>query len=224
MTVLAPTIPDTEQAPSTAPGATQTSSREISVFLVEDQATAAGGVRSVLTDQPGLRVVGVASDPRAALFEIARTAPRVVVIDGQLTGESGLWLVAQLGRLTAPPRTVVYPAIADPTLAVAALVAGAGGIAGGGDELRSAIHAVAHGRPALPTLSETELDQLAGRLPEDDRPVLRMFARGVKPEETSRALRLSNRRLRAARARIVRELTRLLEPANARRLEPSWRR
>jgi DNA-binding NarL/FixJ family response regulator len=214
-------IQGTDQAPSMPRSARRTRGRTISVFLVEDHAAVRRGVQGLLGDEPDLRVIGSATHARGALSDIARLTPRVVVIDYHLAGENGLWLVEQLAQLPAPPRTLIYSAFADPTLAAAALVSGAHGIvskASLGDELCNAIRTVARGRLALPTLSRAEVDRLASRLREDDRPVLRMLAHGLRPDETSRALRLTSERLRAARARIVRDLTRAVHPTNPRRL------
>jgi DNA-binding NarL/FixJ family response regulator len=195
--------------------------RAISVFVVDDHPAVRRGVESLLGDQPDLRVAGSASEAKAALVDIARLTPRVVVIDYHLSGENGLWLTEQAAQLPTPPRTLIYSAFADPTLAAAALVSGAHGIVSKGslaDELCNAIRTVARGRLALPALSRAEVDLLASRLREDDRPVLRMLAHGLRADETARALRIGPARLHAARARIVRELTRVVRPTATRPL------
>src|SRR5437868_10142931 len=120
MTGQAPTIPGTDQAPSMPRSARRARRRTISVFFVEDHPAVRRGVQSLLGDEPDLRLTGSATDARAALSDIARLTPRVVVIDYHLGGENGLWLVEQLAQLPAPPRTLIYSAFADPNLAAAA--------------------------------------------------------------------------------------------------------
>ena len=82
--------------------------RTISVFVVDDHPAVRRGVESLLGDQPDLRVAGSASEANAALVDIARLTPRVVVIDYHLSGENGLWLAEQAAQLPTPPRMLIY--------------------------------------------------------------------------------------------------------------------
>jgi DNA-binding NarL/FixJ family response regulator len=200
----------------------------ISVFVVDDHPAVRRRIEALLSDKPDLRAAGSATNATAALADVARLTPRVVVIDSQLGGESGLWLADQVTQLPVPPRTLIYSAFADRRLAMAALVAGAHGIVEKTNldgESCNAIRVIARGRLALPLLSRTEIDLLASRLGEEDRPVPRMLAHGLRPEETARALRLDSGRMRAARTRIVSELTRAVSPTSAGRLaQLNWNR
>ncbi len=50
-------------------------SRKIRLLLCDDHALFRAGMKAVLGEQPGLMVVGEASDGRAALTEVARLRP-----------------------------------------------------------------------------------------------------------------------------------------------------
>jgi len=51
------------------------------VLLVDDHALIRSGLRTLLEDEKGLRVVGEAEDGREALEKVRRLSPDVVVMD-----------------------------------------------------------------------------------------------------------------------------------------------
>src|SRR5260370_4499390 len=62
---------------------------EITVMLVDDHHLVRLGFRRMLEDEPGLRVVGEASDGHEAVGLAARLKPAVIVIDFALPSMNG---------------------------------------------------------------------------------------------------------------------------------------
>ena len=65
-------------------------SGRIRVFICEDHALFREGVRAILRAQPGLEVVGEASNGRDALQRVRQLRPDVVLMDLELPELSGL--------------------------------------------------------------------------------------------------------------------------------------
>ena len=77
----------------------------ISVLLVDDHSLVRRGFRRMLEDDPGIRVVGEASDGHDAVEAAVRLAPNVVVMDFALPSMNGA--VATRHILKAIPDTAV---------------------------------------------------------------------------------------------------------------------
>jgi two-component system, NarL family, nitrate/nitrite response regulator NarL len=69
------------------------------------------GVRAVLKDQPGVRIVGEAADPEAAYVLAVNTCPTLLLFDLQATGASGLDHLSKL-QAAAPQAQVLMLASA----------------------------------------------------------------------------------------------------------------
>ncbi len=68
------------------------------VYLVEDHPVYRDGLARVLNDQPDLVVCGAAATAEAALPDIRRLRPDLVLIDLTLPGRSGLQLIREIRR------------------------------------------------------------------------------------------------------------------------------
>lgn len=67
------------------------------VLLVDDEAPARGRLRQLLSERPGVSIVGEAEDGVEAIERIQELAPDVVFLDIQMPGCSGLDVAASLG-------------------------------------------------------------------------------------------------------------------------------
>jgi DNA-binding NarL/FixJ family response regulator len=74
---------------------------KIKVFLVDDHPVFRHGLRDIVRADPHFDVVGDCGDGEAALAEIARARPNVVILDINLPRRSGLEIVRTL-RATQP--------------------------------------------------------------------------------------------------------------------------
>ncbi|TSB31214.1 response regulator transcription factor [Streptomyces sp. NBC_01525] len=126
----------------------------IKVLLADDQALLRSAFRVLVDSEPGMEVVGEASDGAQA-YELARaTVPDVVLMDIRMPGTDGL---AATRMISEDPqldgvRVVILTTFEVDDYVVRALRAGAGGFLGKGaepDELIAAIRIAAAGEALL---------------------------------------------------------------------------
>jgi len=79
---------------------------KIKVFLVDDHPAVREGVRSYLTSQGSVAVVGEASDAKEALRKAKKLAPEVIILDVNLPSLDGGELARKL-RLTVPRAKII---------------------------------------------------------------------------------------------------------------------
>ena len=70
----------------------------ISIFLVDDQAILRAAFRSLLERDPAFRILGDSGAPRAALEEIAKLRPDVVLLDISMPELSGLDMIPMIRK------------------------------------------------------------------------------------------------------------------------------
>lgn len=124
----------------------------IRVFLVDDHPILRTGVRLLLEREPGIRVVGEASDGHEAMARCTASSVDVIVVDVALPGVDGIELTRQLSARGASGRVVACSARADTTVVEAMLRAGARGFVrkeAAVSELVVAIRAAARGEMFL---------------------------------------------------------------------------
>lgn len=66
------------------------------LFLVDDHTMTRAGLRKLLNDMPGFEVVGDRGEPRAAIDDIARTLPDLVLLDITMPGLSGIDAISKI--------------------------------------------------------------------------------------------------------------------------------
>lgn len=99
----------------------------IRVLIVDDHPVVRHGLRSFLSSREGIDVVGEAADGEAALIEVGRLRPDVVVMDLVMPGGGGL---AAIRRITADHpevRTLVLTSFSSEDDVIPAVAAGAAG-------------------------------------------------------------------------------------------------
>jgi DNA-binding NarL/FixJ family response regulator len=77
------------------------------ILLVDDIASVREALRWVLESEPGLVVVGEASDGMAALVEAHRLQPDVVILDLMLPALDGIAVARRIKMMPVPPLVVV---------------------------------------------------------------------------------------------------------------------
>jgi two-component system, NarL family, response regulator DevR len=124
---------------------------EIRVVLVDDHALVRLGLKTLIDDQPDMRVVGEAGTAAEALAVVQDTRPAVVLMDIRLPG-GGLEATRQVLAALPETRVVMLTSFADEELVVSAVRAGAAGYLlkeVGNEEVLRAIRAAAAGESAL---------------------------------------------------------------------------
>lgn len=145
----------------------------ISVILVDDQPLLRKGFRMVLEEEPGITVVGEASDGAAAVGLARRHHPDVVVLDVRMPGMDGIEATGAI--LAAEPRSriLILTTFDLDEYAFGALRLGASGFILKDvlpSEFVRAVRAVADGDAVIaPSVTRRLLDAFAHQLPDPQR-------------------------------------------------------
>jgi len=86
----------------------------IRVLLIDDHVVMRMGLRMLIENQPGLCVVGEATDRDAAILSAAREQPDIILLDLDLGGESGLDILSELRTAAKGARVIVLTGIRNP--------------------------------------------------------------------------------------------------------------
>lgn len=178
---------------------------EVRILLADDQPLVRAGIAMLLDAEPGLTVVGEASDGAEAVEQVERLRPDVVLMDVRMPGTDGLEATRRI-TVDAPAGTdrltkvIVLTTYHVDDAVYAALRAGASGFVlkdAAPDDLVQAIRAVAAGgawldppvaqrlladfaaRPAAGVPPPVALEQLTPR----EREVLTLLAHGMSSHE-----------------------------------------
>jgi len=183
----------------------------ITILLVDDHGLVRRGFRRMLEDEPGIQVVGEASDGNDAVEAAARLHPAVVVMDFALPSMNGA--VATRCILKARPETAVLilSMHSEPSYVRTCLDAGARGylLKNAMDlELVDAVKRVAAGGRVLDqrlgSLAEREED--AASLTTRELEVLQLIVLGRSNKEIAAVLSLSANTVAVHRANIMQAL------------------
>ena len=178
----------------------------ISVLIVDDHPVVRRGLRVLLEVQEGIDVVGEAGDGDTALALAAEHTPDLILLDLKLPGMDGIAVLCALKARDSAARVLVLTSATEPALASLALRSGAAGVIYKDvdpDALVRAIRSVHDGhlllaseaartlvRPASPGAG---LDALTSR----EREVLAELTHGRSNREVARALRISEKTVKA---------------------------
>ncbi len=102
-------------------------SAELRILLVDDHAVVRVGLRNLVEDEPGLKVVGEAGTCAEAVRLAAVSEPDVIVLDLRLPDGSGVDIIDDLKRVVPRVRVLILTSFADDTMLLKALKAGADG-------------------------------------------------------------------------------------------------
>jgi DNA-binding NarL/FixJ family response regulator len=189
------------------------------VLIVDDHPAVRLGVQLLIDDQPDMRVIAQARSVSEAL-SVLDTPIDVAVVDYHLRdGRDGLALVAHIGQRRSVPRTLVYSAFADSTLAAMALIVGADGLLGKhelGEELCDAIRRVARGQSHLPAIAPPVADAMRARLEPRDQAIFGMLLHGIPPGTIAERLSMTPQQLATRRVEILRSV----KPSRAQPMRP----
>ncbi len=175
----------------------------IRVFVVDDHALVRTGFRMILAAESDIEVVGEADSAEAALPEIRRIKPDVVLCDLHLPGLSGLELTERIVRGDHGSKVIAISVLEDGPMPRRLLEAGASGYVGKGcdaAELLRAVREVASGRRYLSSaiaqgLALSQLQGEAGSpfdsLTARELEIALMLNQGLRQEAIAKRLSLS---------------------------------
>lgn len=153
-----------------------------SILLVDDHPLMRAGLTQLINRQPDLEVCGECGEPSAAMRELARCKPDLILTDVTMPGRGGLEFIKDLMAADQARRILVVSMHDEVIYAERVLRAGARGYVmkeAGGENLLVAIRRVLDGQVYVSAkMSERMLESMAGRVPRgSDSPISKLTDR-----------------------------------------------
>jgi len=187
----------------------QTSQDRLRILIGDDHPMFRKGVRTMLSLQPDLEVVGEAATGDEVVALANSTQPDVILMDVQMPGMNGLEATRRIAVRSPHIRILIVTMFEDHDTVFAAMRAGAHGyLLKGADQedMLRAIHAVAKGEaifsPAIAQhlisffAHEKQQTDIFSELTEREHEVLRLMAQGANTVEIANALFISHKTVR----------------------------
>jgi len=193
----------------------------VTILLADDHPIVRQGLRHLLEDEPGVMIVGEASDGLQTIQLAEKFKPNVLILDMMMPDLNGLEVLKQVKERSPGTSSIVLSMQSADIYVVEALKAGALGYVlkeTGPSELLGAIQQVFRGQRYLsPRISERLIDMLlenTEKLPADpyqsltnrEREVLQMAAEGLSTSEIAKRLSISPRTAELHRGRMMNKL------------------
>jgi two-component system, NarL family, response regulator NreC len=191
-------------------------------LLADDQGVVRRGLRALLETEPGVEIVGEASDGHEALRLLDSMEPDLVILDVAMPRLNGIDVAAQARKRRPGLRVIVLSMHSDESYVVRALAAGARGYLlkeATDDDLLPAVRAVAGGRtffsPAVSAmlladhvrhLQQRGLQDSYHLLTDREREVLQLLAEGHSNKEVAAALDVGLSTVETHRANLMQKL------------------
>ncbi len=196
-------------------------SRPISLLIVEDHEVVRLGLRTLLSRDAQLRIVGEAGTAAEALKKATELQPDVALLDIRLSGGEGISACANIVDECPNTRVLFLTSYADEDTVLAAILAGAQGYLLkeiGSEALLRSIKIVASGQSILdPLVTRRALDWMKGAaapsgegklksLSQQEQAVVALVAEGKTNKEIAVELGLSDKTVKNYLANIFQKL------------------
>jgi len=196
--------------------------KTFNIVLAEDHTILREGLKSLLSSQPDLRIVGEAGDGLEAIRSVRDHNPDMVLLDLSMPRMTGLDAIKEIKRVNSQTKIIVLTVHSTEEYILATLQAGADGYVlkdAHSTELMTAIRHVLDGRRYLsPSISGTIIDGLLqGKkasairsswetLTQREREILKLVAEGHKNKEIADLLCISLKTVEKHRANLMEKL------------------
>jgi DNA-binding NarL/FixJ family response regulator len=173
----------------------------IKILIVDDHPVVRLGLKTMLSTEDGLCVVGMAASGKEALAEVQRVRPDVVLMDLRMPEMEGTEAIVQLRRLQPDLRILVLTNYGSDQYIMQALQAGAMGYllkSTPQNEIVQAVKNVHHNKRCVPEGIAQRLLEAIGRkeLSSRELEVLILVAKGFTNKEVAQHLFISDKTAR----------------------------
>ena len=192
------------------------------ILLVDDHKIMREGIKSLLSEEPDMEVVGEADNGREAVQLAKRLRPDLVVMDVSMPELNGIEATRQILSEMEGVKVLALSMHRDPRFVAGVLEAGAKGYMVKdctAAELTSVIRLVAQGKTYLsPEVTDLVVKGFVGRLKQDishppasvlsprEREVLQLLAEGYKAKEVAESLHLGVKTVETHRRNLMEKL------------------
>ena len=195
----------------------------VRVVTADDQELVRTGFRAILNSEPGIEVVGEASDGREAVEIASKLRPDVVLMDIRMPRMDGLEATRRIvAGPDSKPRVLILTTFDLDEYVYEALRSGASGFLlkdNPADQLITAVRVVARGEALLaPSVTRRLISEFSRRLPPPERPArlealtereletLKLVARGLSNAEIADEMYVAETTVRTHVGHILRKL------------------
>jgi DNA-binding NarL/FixJ family response regulator len=196
--------------------------KPFTIVIAEDHTILREGLKSLLSSQPDLKIVGEAGDGLEAIRCVQNHSPDMILLDLSMPRMTGLDAIKEIKRANEDTRIIVLTVHSTEEYILATLQAGADGYVlkdAHGTELMTAIRHVLDGRRYLsPSISGMIIDGLLqGKkasairsswetLTQREREILKLIAEGHKNKDIADLLCISLKTVEKHRANLMEKL------------------
>jgi DNA-binding NarL/FixJ family response regulator len=198
------------------------------VFILEDHPVFREGLVQIINNEPDLKVCGAAENAEAALRDVPRLKPDLILVDIGLTGKSGLEFIKEIRAVNRLVKLLVVSMHDEALYADRVLRAGGDGYIMKQENPEELVHAIrdvlgghiyvseevlANGKTGSPKRSTKTKVRPLDQLADSELEFLESLGKGKSNQEIARQLRLSVQAVVALCAQIKRKLN--LKSVNA---------
>lgn len=198
--------------------------RDIRILIADDHTIVRQGLRKLLEEEPGMEVVGEATDGRDALTKATDLLPDIVLMDLSMPGLHGLEAARQIVKRLPKTRVLILSMHKNEAYVLQALQVGATGYIlkdSASEEVVGAIRSASRGDSYLsPAISRVVIEDylrlsspgaggaksLYDTLTVREREIFQLLAEGLKNQEIADRLHVSVKTVETHRAHIMEKL------------------